>query len=65
MRNLMSPEKRKLLVKLQKLENQCSSDLILNGRVTVEMHKTETDIRSTRNTIKYQDIQENLSLAQA
>ena len=50
MRNLMSPEKRKLLVKLQKLENQWSSDLILNGRVTVEMHKTETDIRSTRNT---------------
>ena len=65
MRNLMSPEKRKLLVKLQKLENQWSSDLILNGRVTVYMHKTETDIRSTRNTIKYQDIQENLALARA
>jgi hypothetical protein len=65
MRNLMSPEKRKLLVKLQKLENQWSSDLILNGRVTVEMHKTETDIKSTRNTIKYQDIQENLALARA
>jgi hypothetical protein len=61
----MSPEKRKLLVELQKLENQWSSDLILNGRVTVEMHKTETDIKATRNTLKYQDIQENLAQAHA
>jgi hypothetical protein len=31
-----------------------------NGSCTVEMLRTENDIRSVRNQIKYQDIEESL-----
>ena len=57
----MSPEKIKLLKELQELENKWSTGLMTNGLCTVEMLKIERDIRSKRNTIKYQDVQENLA----
>ena len=57
----MSPEKIKLLKELQELENKWSADLMTNGLCTVDMLKTERDIRSKRNAIKYQDVQENLA----
>ena len=56
----MSPEKIELFKKLQHAEHKWSSDLMTNGRVTVDMHKTETDIKTLRNSIKYQDVQETL-----
>jgi|TARA_R100000455_G_C6146203_1_gene37328 hypothetical protein len=59
----MSPEKIKLLKELQELENKWSTSLMTNGLCTVDMLKTERDIRSKRNAIKYQDVQENLAIA--
>ena len=59
----MSPEKIKLLKELQELENKWSAGLLTNGNCTVDMLKTERDIRSKRNAIKYQDVQENLAAA--
>ena len=59
----MSPEKIKLLKELQELENKWSTDLMTNGLCTVDMLKIESDIRSKRNAIKYQDVQENLAAA--
>ena len=59
----MSPEKIKLLKELQELENKWSAGLLTNGNCTVDMLKTERDIRSKRNAIKYQDVQETLALA--
>ena len=59
----MSPEKIKLLKELQELENKWSAGLLTNGNCTVDMLKTERDIRSKRNAIKYQDVQENLAIA--
>ena len=59
----MSPEKIKLLKELQELENKWSADLMTNGLCTVDMLKTESDIRSKRNAIKYQDVQETLAFA--
>ena len=59
----MSPEKIKLLKELQELENKWSTSLMTNGLCTVDMLKTERDIRSKRNAIKYQDVQENLAAA--
>ena len=59
----MSPEKIKLLKELQELENKWSTSLMTNGLCTVDMLKTERDIRSKRNAIKYQDVQETLALA--
>jgi hypothetical protein len=59
----MSPEKIKLLKELQELENKWSADLMTNGLCTVDMLKIESDIRSKRNAIKYQDVQENLAAA--
>jgi len=59
----MSPEKIKLLKELQELENKWSTGLLTNGICTVEMLKTERDIRSKRNAIKYQDVQETIALA--
>ena len=59
----MSPEKIKLLKELQELENKWSTGLLENGLCTVDMLKTERDIRSKRNAIKYQDVQENLAAA--
>ena len=61
MRNLkMSPKKIELLKKLQELENKWSSELMTHGGVHTGMTKIEFDIKSTRNEIKYQDVQENL-----
>jgi|TARA_R100001086_G_scaffold247813_1_gene183159 hypothetical protein len=57
----MSPEKIKLLKELQQLESKWSTDLMTNGLCTVDMLKTESDIRAKRNAIKYQDVQENLA----
>ena len=48
----MSPEKIKLLKELQQLESKWSADLMTNGLCTVDMLKTERDIRSKRNAIK-------------
>ena len=59
----MSPEKIKLLKELQELENKWSTGLMTNGLCTVDMLKIERDIRSKRNAIKYQDVQETLALA--
>ena len=59
----MSPEKIKLLKELQELENKWSTGLLTNGVCTVDMLKVERDIRSKRNAIKYQDVQETIALA--
>jgi len=59
----MSPEKIKLLKELQELENKWSTGLMANGLCTVDMLKIERDIRSKRNAIKYQDVQETLAVA--
>ena len=59
----MSPKKIKLLKELQQLENTWSTNYLDNGGCTVEMLKTEREIKSKRNEIKYQDVQENLALA--
>jgi len=56
----MSPKKLELLKKLQELENKWSSELMTHGGVHTGMTKIEFDIKSTRNEIKYQDVQENL-----
>ena len=57
----MSPEKIKLLKELKQLENKWSTDFLDKGLCTVDMLKIERDIRSKRNAIKYQDLQENLA----
>ena len=59
----MSPAKIKWLKELKQLENKWSTDFLDHGLCTVEMLKTERDIRSKRNAIKYQDVQENLAIA--
>ena len=56
----MSPEKIKLLKDLQELESKWSTEFLTEGLCTVGMLKIERDIRSKRNEIKYQDVQENL-----
>ena len=56
----MSPKKIELLKKLQELENKWSSEFMTHGGVHTGMTKIESDIKSTRNEIKYQDVQENL-----
>ena len=56
----MSPEKIKLLKELQELENKWSSELLTHGGVHTGLTKIESDIKSKRNEIKYQDVQENL-----
>ena len=56
----MSPKKLELLKKLQELENKWSSEFMTHGGVHTGMTKIESDIKSTRNEIKYQDVQENL-----
>ena len=57
----MSPEKINLLKELQQLESKWSSDLMTQGLCTVDMLKIESDIKSKRNAIKYQDVQETLA----
>ena len=59
----MSPEKIKLLKELQELENKWSPELMTHGGVHTGMIQIESDIRSKRNAIKYQDVQENLQAA--
>tara|TARA_R100001086_G_scaffold179523_2_gene99599 strand:- start:310 stop:462 length:153 start_codon:yes stop_codon:yes gene_type:complete len=49
------------LKKLQHLEHKWSAQLMTNGCCTVDMLKIESDIKSTRNGLKYQDVQENLA----
>jgi len=56
----MSPKKIELLKKLQHLEHKWSSELLTHGGVHTGMTKIESDIKSVRNQIKYQDVQENL-----
>ena len=57
----MSPEKIRLLNKLNNLNAKWSNDYLKNqGSVNVTMVQTERDIKSTRNAIKYEDVQENL-----
>ncbi len=64
MRNLkMSPKKIELLKKLQHLEHRWSAELMTHGGCNTEMLKIESDIKSTRNSLKYQDVQENLAQA--
>ena len=60
---MLSPEKIKLLKELQHLEHKWSAELMTNGGCTVDMLKTEADIKSKRNVIKYQDVQETLAHA--
>ena len=57
----MSPKKIELLKQLQNLENKWSNAFLTNGLCTVDMLKTERDMRSKRNQIKYQDVQEKLA----
>ena len=57
----MSQEKIRLLNKLNNLNAKWSNDYLKNqGSVGVDMVKTEREIKSTRNAIKYEDVQENL-----
>ena len=56
----MSPEKVRLLNKLNNLNAKWSNDYLVKGSVGVDMVKTEREIKSTRNAIKYEDVQENL-----
>lgn len=60
---VMSPEKIKLLKRLQHLEHTWSAKLMDHGGCTTDMLKIESDIKSTRNSLKYQDVQENLAQA--
>ena len=47
--------------KLNNLNAKWSNDYLKNqGSVGVDMVKTEREIKSTRNAIKYEDVQENL-----
>tara|TARA_R100000700_G_C3086071_1_gene89565 strand:+ start:22 stop:204 length:183 start_codon:yes stop_codon:yes gene_type:complete len=59
----MSPKKIELLTELKQLETNWTTDFLTNGGCTVDMLKLERDIRSKRNQIKYQDVQENLAVA--
>jgi len=58
---MLSPQKVEMLKKLQHLEHKWSAGFLTHGGCNVEMLKIERDIRSTRNSIKYQDVQENLN----
>tara|TARA_R110001592_G_scaffold65654_3_gene201405 strand:+ start:9187 stop:9345 length:159 start_codon:yes stop_codon:yes gene_type:complete len=51
------------LKKLQHLEHRWSAELMTHGGCNTEMLKIESDIKSTRNSLKYQDVQENLAQA--
>ncbi len=56
----MSPEKIRLLKELQGLEHKWAAKLMSQGGCSVDMLAVEKDIKSKRNAIKYQDVQENL-----
>ena len=57
----MSPEKIRLLKELQHLEHKWAAKLMSQGGCSVDMLEVEKDIRSKRNAIKYQDVQEHLN----
>jgi len=59
----MSPKKIELLRKLQHLEHKWSAELMTHGGCNTDMLQIESDIKSTRNSLKYQDVQENLAKA--
>jgi len=52
-----------LLKKLQHKEHTWSASLMTNGGCTIDMLATESEIKSLRNQLKYQDVQENLAAA--
>jgi len=58
---MLSPEKVQMLKKLQHLEHKWSAGFLTHGGCNVEMLQIEREIKSQRNSIKYQDVQENLS----
>ena len=58
---MLSPEKVQMLKKLQHLEHKWSAGFLIYGGCNVEMLQIEREIKSQRNTIKHQDVQENLS----
>ena len=62
-KSLLSQLKSLKLEELQELENKWSSELLTHGGVHTGMTKIESDIKSKRNEIKYQDVQENLAIA--
>ena len=57
---MLSAKKVELLKKLQSNENKWSSDFLTHGGCTTDMLKTENEIKSLRNQIKHQDVQEIL-----
>jgi hypothetical protein len=59
----LSKEKLELLKKLQHKEHTWSASLMTNGGCTIDMLSTESEIKSLRNQLKYQDVQENLAAA--
>jgi len=50
-----------LLKKLQHKEHAWSASLMTHGGCTTEMLTTESEIKSLRNQLKHQDVQENLA----
>jgi hypothetical protein len=60
---MLSKEKLELLKKLQHKEHTWSASLMTNGGCTTDMLATESEIKSLRNQLKYQDVQENLAAA--
>jgi len=57
---MLSKKKVELLKKLQHKEHKWSSDFMTHGNCTTEMLKTEGEIKSLRNQIKHEDVQELL-----
>tara|TARA_R110000787_G_scaffold155953_1_gene269823 strand:- start:112 stop:297 length:186 start_codon:yes stop_codon:yes gene_type:complete len=60
---MLSKEKLELLKKLQHEEHKWSASLMTNGGCSTDMLSTESNIKSIRNQLKYQDVQENLASA--
>jgi len=60
---MLSKEKVELIKKLQAKEHEWTASLMTHGGCTTEMLATESEIKSLRNQLKYQDVQENLAAA--
>jgi hypothetical protein len=58
---MLSKEKLELLKKLQHKEHTWSASLMTKGICTTDMLKTEREIKSLRNELKHQDVQELLA----
>ena len=58
---MLSKEKLELLKKLQEKEHTWSASLMTKGICTTDMLKTEREIKSLRNELKHQDVQELLA----